>query len=613
MIHTMNSLSKKAIKLSASLIKSFSDKKSVNFKKKYSPGKFLISEKDVESDFNWGFTDTAFEAQKNNSVILTGNRYPLSGQELPNLLPWMSEKLDMKLSYDDKNEPNYMPKIPERIINQQFEQELSKNFIDKFSVDGMTRLRRGHGHTQEEMYNLKYGKYDRIPDVVVFPKSEEDIQLLIDISSKYNVVLIPYGGGTNVTQALKCPENENRCIVSVDMKNMSKIKWIDTENRIACIEAGAVGRNITAQLKENGFTLGHDPDSIEFSTMGGWIATNASGMKKNKYGNIEDIVIDITVITLDGKIERKQICPRESVGIEPKRWLLGSEGLLGIITSVTVKIFPLPEIQEYDSILFENFESGVSFMKELGQSKVWPASVRLVDNTQFQFGMALKPANKGAKIIKSKIEKAFVTKVKGFDPNKMVACTIVYEGSKKETDFQKSFIDQISKKYGGMKAGSENGERGYQLTFGIAYIRDFAMQHWLLAESFETSVQWSELNNLVESVIKRINDEHTKRNIPGKPFISARVSQVYESGATVYFYFAFYYKGVENPTHVYHEIEDAARDEILKCGGSLSHHHGIGKIRKKFLGEISTETTLKWKKKLKNSLDPNNTFGCDNQ
>jgi len=608
----MNSVSKKFIKVSANLIKSF-NKKNINTKKKFSPGKFIINENDIESDFNWGFTDTAFEAQKNNSVILTGNRYPLSGQELPNLLPWMSEKLDMKLTYDDKNEPNYIPKIPERIINQEFELELKKIFENKFSIDGMIRLRRGHGHTQEEMYNVKYGIYHRIPDIVFFPKDEDDILSLINLCLKYDVVLIPYGGGTNVTQALLCPENEKRCIVSVDMKNMSKIKWIDTENRIACIEAGAAGRNILSQLKTYGFTLGHEPDSVEFSTMGGWIATNASGMKKNKYGNIEDTVLDITVITLDGKLERKQICPRESIGIEPKKWLLGSEGLLGIITSVTVKIFPLPEVQEYDSILFEDFETGVSFMKELGQSKVWPASVRLVDNTQFQFGMALKPANKGVKILKSKLEKAFVTKVKGFDPDRMVACTIVYEGSYEETEFQKNFVDDMAKRYGGMKAGSENGERGYQLTFGIAYIRDFAMQHWLLAESFETSVQWSELTSLVNNVTKRINEEHKNRNLPGKPFISARVSQVYETGATVYFYFAFYYKGVENPTHVYHEIEDAARQEILKSGGSLSHHHGIGKIRKKFLPETSTETALNWKKKMKEALDPNNNFGCDNQ
>lgn len=607
----MSKINSKILKISSNIIKSI-NKQEKQKKSKYAPGVFFSDKNDIENDFSWGFLDTSFEAQKNNSVILTGNRYPLSGQELPNLLPWMSEKVGVKLNHNDKNEPKFSPVVKDRIENISFENDLKLLKI-KASTNDMIRLRHGHGHTQDEIYSLKYGSFTRLPDIVLFPKTEDEVLKLVQLALKYNVVIIPYGGGTNVTQALKCPDNENRMIASVSMKNLSDIRWIDTENRLACIEAGAVGRNIMAQLKDHGFTIGHEPDSIEFSTMGGWIATNASGMKKNKYGNIEDIVIDVNVITLDGKLERKQICPRESIGIEPKLWLFGSEGQIGIITSAIVKIFPLPEVQEYDSILFKTFEEGIKFMKELGQSKIWPASVRLVDNTQFQFGMALKPANKGVKIIKSKLEKSFVTKFKGFDPDQMVACTIVYEGTHEETRFQKNIVDSISKKYNGMKAGKENGERGYQLTFGIAYIRDFAMQHWLLAESFETSVQWSELENLVKNVNQRINEEHKKRNLPGVPFISARISQIYEAGATVYFYFAFYYKDIENPTHVYHEIENAAREEILKCGGSLSHHHGIGKIRKNFLSNIASETSLKWKDKLKESLDPQNIFGCNNQ
>jgi len=599
-------------KIAANIIKSFEIKTKTNKKTKFSPGILRIDVSEIESDLNWGFQDTKFEARKNDIVVLTGDRYSISNQELPNLLPWMSEKLGIKLSYLDKNEPLVKIEIPESNIDHNFESDIIKNNIS-FSKNDLVRLRHGHGHTQEEIYNLNYYKIARIPDVVLFPKSEEQIIKLIQSAVSNNVVIIPYGGGSNVTQALKCPEDEIRTIACVSMKFMSGIKWIDTENMLACIEAGTYGRHIQTQLKEFGYTLGHEPDSIEFSTLGGWISTNASGMKKNKYGNIEDIVLDITAITIDGKIERKQICPRESIGIEPKLLLLGSEGQLGIITSAIVKIQPIPEIHEYDSILFKNYEEGIKFMKDLGQGKIWPASVRLVDNTQFQFGMTLKPANKGLKVIKSKLEKSFVTKIKGFDPDKMVACTIVYEGSKVETDFQKVVIDSLSKKYNGMKAGSENGERGYQLTFGIAYIRDFAMKHWLLAESFETSVQWSEVENLIKNVTERIYFEHKERNLPGKPFISSRISQVYESGATVYFYFAFYYKDVKNPTHVYHEIENAAREEILKCGGSLSHHHGIGKIRQKFLPDIASETTLNWKNKLKESIDSNNIFGCKNQ
>jgi alkyldihydroxyacetonephosphate synthase len=140
------------------------------------------------------------------------------------------------------------------------------------------------------MYSIKYTKLGRIPDVVVYPETEEQVSSLVEAANKHDVSLIPYGGGTNVTDALRCHPDERRTIVSVDMRRMNRIVWIDRENMMACIQAGAVGRHIISELKKYDVTMGHEPDSVEFSTLGGWIATNASGMKKNLYGNIEDLV-----------------------------------------------------------------------------------------------------------------------------------------------------------------------------------------------------------------------------------------------------------------------------------------------------------------------------------
>src|SRR6185503_989701 len=138
-----------------------------------------------------------------------------------------------------------------------------------------------------------------------------------------------------------------RTIVCVDLRRLDRILWIDRTNRMACIQAGAVGRHLQSRLAAHGYALGHEPDSIEFSTLGGWIATNASGMKKNRYGNIEDLVIDVHAITPCGELTRSTLAPRESVGSEPQQLLFGSEGSLGIITRAVVKIFPLPEVQRY--------------------------------------------------------------------------------------------------------------------------------------------------------------------------------------------------------------------------------------------------------------------------
>ncbi|HET7841276.1 MAG TPA: FAD-binding oxidoreductase [Terriglobia bacterium] len=578
------------------------------------PEPLRISPSDAESLDVWGFKDSHFSINENGHVVLLGNRYELSGKELPRLLPWIRETLEITLDPKDVFRPPPATEIPPPVENAPFLGEIRRIFTDQqISADGPARLRHGHGQTQEEMYAIKYERLERVPDLVVFPEAEEQVAALIEAAKRHQVVLIPFGGGTNVTDALRCEAGERRFIVSVDMQRMNRIRWIDKANHMASIEAGALGRNIAAQLQAYGFTMGHEPDSVEFSTLGGWIATNASGMKKNKYGNIEDLVLDVTVATANGKLERARCSPRESTGIDLRQLLFGSEGTLGIITSAVVKLFPLPEVQSYGSILFPNLEAGVAFMRELALEPSRPASVRLVDNLQFHFALALKPAPKGLGVWKSKIEKWVVTKLKGFRLDQVAVCTLAFEGTRREVAEQERAAYSIAKKLGGMKAGAENGRRGYQLTFSIAYIRDFLLNYYIIAESFETSAAWSDVLPVIENVKKRLHAEYKARNLPAREFVTARVTQIYETGAAIYFYFGFYFKGVQHPAQVYKELENIAREEILRSGGSLSHHHGVGKIRRGFLPGILSPAALEWKRELKHSLDPENIFGAGNQ
>jgi alkyldihydroxyacetonephosphate synthase len=562
----------------------------------------------------WGFRDTAFKMLPNGNVTLTGSRYPVAGQELPYLLPWIRQVMQVDLPADDQRPSQYPPPAypaPRRdpALLAALRKVLPADAIDD---DPQQRLRHGHGHSLEEVYAVRHGSLPRIPDLVVSPSTEEEVVAIVAAARAHGACLIPYGGGTNVTDALRCPPGETRVIVSVDLGRLNRILWIDPANRMACIEAGAVGRHIQAALAGHGFTLGHEPDSVEFSTLGGWIATHASGMKKNRYGNIEDLVLDVTVVTADGTLERPAVPPRESAALDPRRWLLGSEGTLGIITKAVVKVFPLPEAQKYSSALFPSFEDGLRFLYDLTKESRLPASVRLVDNLQFQLGQTLKPAATGSKALVSKAQKFLVTRVKGYDPDRMVACTFVHEGSRREVAAEEAAIARLAKRHGGMLAGAENGRRGYQLTFGIAYIRDFVMQQWILGESFETSVPWSQAHDLAERVKARVRAEHAARNLPGKPFITCRVTQLYQTGVCIYFYLGFYHKGVPDPAHVYVELERAARDEILQAGGSLSHHHGVGKIRQPFLPRVFSRTTLEWGAHIKRAVDPGNVFGAAN-
>ncbi len=569
---------------------------------------------DEESLDVWGFRDSGFTTGPNGQVMLAGSRYPLSGTELPELLPWVRGILGVDFGLEDTHDSAYPPEVPPPRENHGFLKDIRSVLPQgNLSVDDEIRLRHGHGHTVDEMYAIKYGKLERVPDLVVYPSEESQVTTLVAAAARHDVCLVPYGGGTNVTDAVRCPTQEQRMIVSVDLSRLNRILWIDPTNLMACIQAGAVGRLIEEQLAQHGFTLGHEPDSIEFSTLGGWIATHASGMKKNRYGNIEDLVLDVRVVTARGELSRSAVAPRESVGLDARRWVFGSEGNLGIITHAVVKIFPLPEVQRYDSLLFTSFEQGVSFMYDLTRQATPPASVRLADNLQFQLSQTLKSKAEGLQALKRRAEKLFVTKLRGFKPEHMVACTLVYEGTRGEVKVQEAAVRRIARRYGGMRAGAENGRRGYQLTFGIAYIRDFMMKHYILGESFETSVPWSQALSLCENVKRRLEEEYARRALPGKPFVSARMTQVYQTGVCIYFYFAFYHKGIERPSQVFAELEHIARDEILRSGGSLSHHHGVGKLRRSFLPRIMSATALEWSAEVKRAIDPANIFGAGNQ
>ena len=576
------------------------------------PGPPKHDPRDSMSTQSWGFQDTTFAVDETGAITVTGDRYPgLSGERLPDLLPWFRKVIGIDFPLEPGTITYKLPPVPEPQPAGAFVEEISRSLsTDQITTDPAVRLRHGHGHTVSEINAVRTNGFSRVPDYVVYPRDEDQVAVIIHAAAHSGVVLMPYGGGTNVTEALRCLPYEKRPIVSVDMSRMDRIEWIDPVNRMAKIQAGAAGRLIQAELAEHGFTMGHEPDSVEFSTLGGWIATNASGMKKNKYGNIEDILLDVTVVSTAGKLERSQIAPRESIGLDPKLWVIGSEGSLGIITSAVVKLFPLPQERRYGSVVFKKFEHGLAFMYDLAQKEVYPASVRLVDNLQFQFGQVLKPRSKGAKKVKSRIEKWLVTGPLGFNPDEMVAATLVFEGSKEEVERQEKLVYDLAKKHKGFKGGAENGKRGYLLTFGIAYIRDFVLQHNILGESFETSVPWSQAQELVDRVKRAIYEAHDERKLPGRPFVSCRVTQIYETGCCIYFYMAFYARGVADAVGAYHEIESAARREVIAAGGSISHHHGVGKLRLPFVNDIMSPAMQTWRDRMKAALDPQGVFAA---
>ncbi|KAM9669695.1 alkyldihydroxyacetonephosphate synthase, peroxisomal [Dama dama] len=561
----------------------------------------------------WGYNDSKFIFNKKGQIELTGKRYPLSGMVLPTFREWIQNTLGINVEHKTTSKASLNPSdTPPSIVNEDFLHDLKETNIS-YSQEADDRVFRAHGHCLHEIFLLREGMFQRIPDIVLWPTCHDDVVKIVNLACKYNLCIIPIGGGTSVSYGLMCPADETRTIISLDTSQMNRILWVDENNLTAHVEAGITGQELERQLKESGYCTGHEPDSLEFSTVGGWVSTRASGMKKNIYGNIEDLVVHIKMVTPRGIIEKSCQGPRMSTGPDIHHFIMGSEGTLGVITEATIKIRPIPEYQKYGSVAFPNFEQGVACLREIAKQRCAPASIRLMDNQQFQFGYALKP--QVSSIFTSFLDglkKFYITKFKGFDPNQLSVATLLFEGDREKVLQHEKQVYDIAAKFGGLAAGEDNGQRGYLLTYVIAYLRDLGLEYYVLGESFETSAPWDRVVDLCRNVKERITRECKEKGVQFAPLSTCRVTQTYDAGACIYFYFAFNYRGISDPLAVFEQTETAAREEILANGGSLSHHHGVGKLRKQWLKESISDVGFGMLKSVKEYVDPNNIFGNRN-
>ena len=562
----------------------------------------------------WGFRDSGFIVNEDRSVTFAGNRYPICGKKLSKFIPFVEEVLGIEFKIKPKVEELDKKHVDKAFVNHDFISELRSKFDeDRFTEEENERLLHSHGqHSTDEVYKVLYGKLKKFTDLVFYIESEEEAIELIELAKKHDVCLIPYGGGTNVTNALRPPEDEHRMIVTVDTRRLNKIESLDKENLMVTVQSGITGKDLEEALNKEGFTVGHEPDSYEFSTVGGWISTNAAGMKKHRYGNIEDIVQNLTMVTPSGTINQIKPLTRSSIGIKTQNILFGSEGNLGIITKATLKMHRLPAKSSYESIVLSDWQTGVQFMQDLSRSNMVPASSRLADNLQIRLGQALKEEKSGLPKLLDKFKQFVLFKVKGFDPEKFTVAVFKIEGSEVEVKTQRQNLENLAKKHRGVLAGESTGKSGYLATMVIAYIRELIFTQNILGETMETAVPWSKINQVKEEASKLIVKLHNEHNLPGKPFFTSRISKVYHTGVCMYNTIAMCYDGVENPEDVFTEIEHIMRENFIENGGSISHHHGVGKLRKDFMSNTISEGSVEMIKGIKQNQDPHNIFGVNN-
>ncbi|MFT4235038.1 MAG: FAD-binding oxidoreductase [Microbacterium sp.] len=439
------------------------------------------------------------------------------------------------------------------------------------STDDQDRVIHTYGKSLRDLLRIRGNILPRVPDAIVYPGTEDDVQKVLAHAAKNDYVVIPFGGGSNIAGSLEPQTGEKRVVISLDMGRMRRVLSVDDASGLARIEAGALGPDLEDQLNKRGWTLGHFPDSFTHSSIGGWVATRSSGMQSDKYGDISEITKGLRMARPDGVVVLRGL-PSTSTGPSVREMILGSEGRLGVITEVTAQVHRLPAAREIQAYLFPNFKAGLEAMRLISDSDAHPSITRVSDAGETGFTFATKKESKG---VSGKIEDGLFKflSARGWDLEKMALSFIGYEGSPSHVRYQKSIVGKIVRKQGGIGIGSGPGKLYDQKKFDTPYIRDFLLDRGACADVSETAGPWSALPDIYDNVVAAAKKAYASLGIdPG--WIMAHLSHSYHSGACLYFTFAYVSKG--DPIGEYDVVKRAIQQAFIDNDGTLSHHHGVG-------------------------------------
>ena len=442
---------------------------------------------------------------------------------------------------------------------------------------------------------------DYAPDLIVYPSNEDDVVAIIKAANEHDAVIIPFGGGTNIAGCLEPKDRNGRFIVSLDMWRMNRVLSVDKKSLIARIQAGVYGPHMEEQLEQEDVTLGHFPDSFVHSTLGGWVATRSAGMQSDKYGKIEDMVIALRMVTPSGTIVTRTV-PNTSNGIDVRSLCVGSEGILGVITEVTVQVHRLPEYKMFEGWLFPDFESGIKAIHECMRLGVMPVITRLNDPGKTALSAAFKKPESGLKSKISALVKWYLRAIKGFDFNQCCMMTTAYEGDYDTFHMQRRESSHIFRKHDGFCLGEGPGKSFQEAKYDFPHVRDYLMDRGVMGDVSETSTTWDNLLNLYSKTLSNI--DQAIRNTGVDPWVGCHISHNYHTGASLYFTFGCrQIEGRELEQYLY--IKKAAEDSFMENGGTVSHHHAVGTEHLPWIEEDLSPAGVKAVKAIKDGLDPN--------
>ena len=457
-----------------------------------------------------------------------------------------------------------MESNPEGALNE-LESLLGKRFSRKlvdrviYSGDVWTY----HLVRSKKLSNLK------LPLAIVWPETSEELREIVNIARKYKTPLVPYSGGAGVIGGT-IPTSKNA--ITVDLKKMNTIIEVDEASKLVDVEAGILSQHLEDYLNRRGLMFPHYPMSMWTSTIGGFLATRASGVLSTKYGNMEDLTISVEVVAGDGRIYRFPPVPKASNGPDLKNIFIGSEGTLGIFTRAVLRVFDIPEERRFLVYSFDDLRDGIEALRNVIQRGFRPSMIRLYD----ELDTFATFARKGVEV----------------EGNLLL---VMLDETPSVNDVLEEEIASILRKFGGNEQDSKIGEKWWENRFHKYLATPDAMKMGL-TDTLETVVKWSNTYSLYEEM----KEEFEGREIA----IMAHLSHFYQDSAVIYFTFIAEY-GDEDPFENYRKAWETGAKICLKYGASISHHHGIGILKSKWLKE-ELGKSFEILKSLKKIFDPDN-------
>ncbi|WP_344451587.1 FAD-binding oxidoreductase [Actinocorallia aurantiaca] len=454
---------------------------------------------------------------------------------------------------------------PEPRLDQDVLAALGK--IAEVRADAEERVRHTGGKSTPDLLRIRRGDTSQTPDAVVLPATHEDVLGVLELATAHGFAVVPFGGGTSVVGGL-APEAP--AFVALDLRRLDELLEVDEVSRTATLQVGLRGPRAEELLGERGYTIGHFPQSFEWASIGGFAAARSSGQSSAGYGRFDELVVGMTVATPSGTLTLGR-AQKSAAGPDLRQLVLGSEGAFGVITSLTVRIRPLPEVRLYEGWRFPDFASGAAALRRLSQDGPMPTVLRLSDETETMVGLAR-------------------TETIGEGDSGCLAI-VGYEGQAGEVAVRRDRTHAVLSSLGGTALGAGPGESWEHGRFGAPYLRDSLLDVGAFVETLETTTFWSNIPVLYEAV---------KAALPGH-LVMCHISHVYASSASLYFTIV---SGRIGRDADWDEAKTAVNEAIIAAGGSISHHHGVGTEHRAAYAEEIGPLGVEVLRAVKRSLDP---------